>query len=114
MLHEVCYNYREAKPCQDLNGTWFNNTCYNSTYFAQYDEFRTFCNSTDNSTLFGNGTDGCYNYTFNEKIEEFKNISKKLVPSTQEYLLYVYFAIGPLVSLKFIDGSYTFVFIFNK
>jgi hypothetical protein len=82
---EVCYNYREAKPCQDLNGTWFNNTCYNSTYFDKYNEVVTFCNGTNGV----NNTLHCFNYTVNEKFDEFKNITKKLVPSTQEYLLYV-------------------------
>ena len=26
-----CYSKTEARPCEEKNGTWFNQTCYNDT-----------------------------------------------------------------------------------
>ena len=32
-----CYSKTEARPCEERNGTWFNQTCYNETEIESRD-----------------------------------------------------------------------------
>ena len=76
----VCYNKKEAIPCErDQNGTWFNNTCFNETYLSVYDELKKYCNSTD-----------CYWVTENYEKDLLANNTAKQQSSTQQYYEWVF------------------------
>ena len=70
----VCYSKREAQTCEDLNGTWFNQTCYNHTYIQSFDQPLRMCNASD-----------CWDTTYNAREEYFRNISGQLVSPSEEY-----------------------------
>lgn len=53
----ACFNQREAKPCIDVEGIWYNNTCYNVTTLEP------------------------------ERTEELRNLTRNLVSSSQEYFV---------------------------
>lgn len=57
LLSSACFNQREAKPCLDVEGIWYNNTCYNVTTLEP------------------------------GRTEELKNLTKNLVASSQEYFV---------------------------
>jgi len=77
---DKCFNARESKECKDIQGLFYNRVCYNKTQFDDYDQQLYTCNYTETT----NETN-CYNYTYNEKWEELKNLSTKLVSSSQEF-----------------------------
>ena len=84
VLCTVCYTKEEARPCEEdiaLNGTWFNQTCYNATYIRSFDdsEVATYCNTTDTGTL------QCFNYTYNPLQEYLNNMTSQVVSASEEY-----------------------------
>jgi len=76
----LCFNVRESKDCKDIGGLLYNRVCYNQTQFSDYDQEMYACNynETFNETI-------CSNYTYNEKWEELKNLTSKLVSSSEEF-----------------------------
>ena len=87
----ACYSKKEAQPCESAEGLWFNRTCFNTTYLADFDYNATFCNLTDianftTSTVMPiDNTTGCFNYTGNTLREDIANQSGLLVSPSEEY-----------------------------
>lgn len=69
-----CYSKNEADPCERDNGTWFNQTCFNQSYIAQFDEPRQACNAS-----------GCTTYVYNVFKESLQNETANVVASADEY-----------------------------
>ena len=70
-----CYSKEEAVGCEQTGGTWFNQTCYNTTYLKTFDVTYTHCDG-----------DVCSTSTFNAGLTFLANVTSKLVTSSEEYL----------------------------
>jgi solute carrier family 6 amino acid transporter-like protein 5/7/9/14 len=91
---EFCFDPIAGTPCKASGGAWYNQTCYYQSNFTEYDAP---CNFTEYTMV--NET-SCVNGTYNPMWEDMRNLTKKLVQSSEEY-----FYLGVLEKSNNIDDT---------